>query len=270
MAGTETRNFRGYRVLLAVVSVLAVAAVVYLGWPFFSSFTDPERARRLVEDFGVWGPLVFIGMQTVQVLLAPIPGQVAGLVGGFLFGTFWGVVYTMIGAAIGFTLVFLLAKRFGRPLAERFVEPKTLDRFDDLAQRGGVLVLFLVFLLPAFPDDVISFVAGMTRIRLRTLVLVSLGGRFPGYLVLSATGNGVAFENVNLILVLVGATVLIFGLVFWNRAWLYEMAGSGDVRRFLRERWPLSRMVTVVLVLAVVAATVLLFIFATTSPQLQF
>lgn len=268
MARTETRNFRGHRLLLAVVSLLGMTAVVYFGWPFFSTFTDPERARQVVEDFGVWGPLVFIGMQTVQVLLAPIPGQVSGLVGGFLFGTTWGVVYTMIGAAIGFTLLFLLAKRFGRPLAERLVKPETLDRFDHLAQRGGVLVLFFVFLLPAFPDDVISLVAGMTPIRLRTLILVSLAGRFPGYLVLSATGNGVAFENINLILVLVGATVLIFGLAYWNRAWLYELAVSGDIGGFLRERWPLSSRATVLLAVGVVAAVILLFVFATTSPQL--
>lgn len=268
MGRAETRNFRAYRALIAVVSLLGVAAVVYFGWPVFSTFTDPDRARQLVEEFGVWGPLVFIGMQTAQVLLAPIPGQVSGLVGGFLFGTFWGVVYTMIGAAIGFTLLFLLAKRFGRPLAERLVKPETLDRFDHLAQKGGVLVLFLVFLLPAFPDDVISLIAGMTPIRLRTLILVSLAGRLPGYLVLSATGNGVAFENMNLILALVGATILIFGFAYWNRAWLYEMAVSGDVRGFLRERWPLSTRATVLLAASVVAAVVLLFVFATTSPQL--
>lgn len=270
MASANTRRHRAYRILLAIASVLAVAGMVYVGWPFFSTFTDPDRARQVVEDFGVWGPLVFIGMQVLQVLLAPIPGQVSGLVGGFLFGTFWGLVYTMIGAAIGFTLIFLLARRFGRPLAERFVSPESLDRFDSLARKGGVFVLFLVFLLPAFPDDVISFIAGMTRIRLRTLILVSLAGRFPGYLILSATGNGVAFENVNLILVLVGATALIGGLAYWNRAWLYEMAGSGDLRGFLRERWPLSPLVTVLLIFGVLAATVLLFMFATTSPQLRF
>lgn len=269
MESTETRKFARDRVLLVVVSVLAVAGVTYAGWPFFSTFTDPERARELVEGFGVWGPLVFIGMQAVQVLLAPIPGQVAGLVGGFLFGTFWGVVYTLIGAAIGFTALFLLARRFGRPLAERFVKPETLARFDTLSSRGGVFVLFLIYLLPAFPDDVISVVAGLTRIRLRTLILVSLAGRFPGYLVLSATGNGVALENVNLILVLVAVTAVLAGFAYWNRAWLYEMAVSGDVRRFLRNRWPLSPPATVLLILFIAAIAAFLIRFATVSPQLS-
>lgn len=96
------------------------------------------------------------------MLIGPMPGQIVSLVGGVLFGTVWGVVYTMIGAAIGFTMIFGLTRRLGRPFVERFVSPRLLERFDYLNGRGGALALFVVFLLPALPDDVISFIAGLT------------------------------------------------------------------------------------------------------------
>jgi uncharacterized membrane protein YdjX (TVP38/TMEM64 family) len=95
-----------------------------------------------------------------QVLVAPTPGQVTGLVGGYLFGPLWGLVYTIVGATIGFTLVLVLARKLGQPFVERLVSAKALERFDYLAQGRGVVVLFLIFLLPAFPDDVVSLVAG--------------------------------------------------------------------------------------------------------------
>ena len=92
-------------IIAASLLVLVILAVVY-GKPLVDLFSDPDRARALIASAGPWGPLVFIGMQIVQVFFAPIPGQVTGFLSGFLFGTFWGTVYTMIGAAIGFTLIF--------------------------------------------------------------------------------------------------------------------------------------------------------------------
>src|SRR5690606_35980871 len=73
--------------LLAAGLVLVVAGLVtWWGWPYIGRFLDAEEARRLVQDAGPWGPLVLIGMQIVQIVIAPIPGQITGLIGGYLFG----------------------------------------------------------------------------------------------------------------------------------------------------------------------------------------
>ena len=243
-----------------------VGLLVYFSWPWLSKFTNPEEVRELLATAGPWAPLVFILMQVIQVLVAPIPGQVTGLVGGLLFGTFWGVVYTMIGATIGFTLIFVLARRLGRPFVDRFVSPKLLERFDYLSESGGAFALFLIYLLPAFPDDIISFIAGLTTIRFGTLILVSLAGRLPGYIVLSATGAGLAYENMNPIVVLAGVTVAIFAIGYWKRAWLQDMASSGDVSGYIRERWAFTPVQTVFLLVGLIALGIALYALATVEP----
>jgi uncharacterized membrane protein YdjX (TVP38/TMEM64 family) len=97
-----------------------------------------------------------------------------------------------------------------------------LKKFDYLAKTKGPFVLFLIFLLPAFPDDLISFIAGLTNIRIRTLIIISLLGRFPGYLVLSFTGAGVAKAHIHLTIIVFTIMMIISALAYWQRAKLEQ------------------------------------------------
>jgi len=213
----KLRKLKPAHVAITIGVLAALIGIVVLAWPHLAVFGDPEKTRQLVKDAGPWGPLVFIGLQIVQVFFAPIPGQVTGLAGGYLFGTLWGTVYALIGATIGFTLIFLLVRRLGRPFVERFVDKKHLQKFDYIAGTNGAFVLFLVFLLPAFPDDLICFIAGLTKIRIRTLILISVIGRLPGYLVLSFSGAGVAENNIKLVAIILSIVMVISAVAFWQR-----------------------------------------------------
>lgn len=203
---------------LAIIATLGLLA--YFNRDHLAIFTDTDRAKEVIEDAGPWGPLVFIAMQIFQVFFAPIPGQVTGFAGGYLFGTGLGTLYTVIGATIGFTLVFLLSRKLGRPFVGKFVNKKTMEKFDYIADSNGPFVLFLIFLLPVFPDDLICYLAGLTKIPIRTLVLISLAGRLPGYLVLSFTGNGTADGNIQMVAIIVGVLMVLSAFAFWKRAQL--------------------------------------------------
>lgn len=204
-------------IISGVVLAVIIALTVIFWQPLSELFGSPERAREAIAQAGPGGPVVFILMQLAQVLFAPIPGQVTGFLGGFLFGPFLGTLYTMIGAALGFTLIFVLARKLGRPFVEYFVDEKLLRKFDYIAESRGTFVLFLIFLLPAFPDDVICYIAGLTNIKIRTLVLISLAGRLPGNILLSLTGSGVAESNTTLVSVIVGFMVVVGIVGFWQR-----------------------------------------------------
>lgn len=202
-----------FAIAVAVLAVLALASL-----PLISFFGDPQRVSDFIAGAGPWGPVVFILIQIGQVFAAPIPGQVTGFVGGFLFGPLWGSVYATIGGTIGCTLVFVLSRRLGRPFVERFVKPSILNRFDFLTENNGVWVLLAIFVVPIFPDDLICYVAGLTRIPLRQLILVAFVGRIPGYVAFSLTGAGFAQSNVTLVIVIAAIIVIAAGVAFWQRA----------------------------------------------------
>lgn len=212
-------------ILIGVLAIISLGVLIALyGRPLWELFSSRDRIEALVEDAGPWGPLVFILLQMVQVVAAPIPGQVTSFVAGFLFGTFWGTVYTMIGITIGFTLVIVLARKLGRPFVEYFVDKKKLEKFDYLAESQGVFIFFLMALLPFFPDDLICFIAGLTKIRIRTLVIVTFLGRLPGNIVYAFAGQGVAEANTRIIAPVIGVGLVLSGLVWWKRAQIEQFA----------------------------------------------
>lgn len=214
----ETRRLkRRHALFWLIVGIGIVGVLALVSLPLISFFGDPEGVAAWIDDAGPLAPLVFIAIQIAQVFAAPIPGQVTGFVGGFLFGGALGAIYATIGGTLGCTLVFILSRRLGRPFVERFVKPKPLARFDYIIDHNGVLVLLVIFLVPIFPDDLICYIAGLTRIPLHRLILVALVGRIPAYTLFSLTGAGAAQSNTTLIVIVVAALVLTAGIAFWQR-----------------------------------------------------
>lgn len=178
------------RSFIALVAVLILmTALVIVMWPYRHMLADKEAIEQIIDDSGHWGPLIFMTMQIIQVVLAPIPGQVVYFFGGFLFGTFWGTIFSLIGTTLGFALVFVLSRRLGRPFVEYFVSKENLKKFDYISKTKGIWVLLVGFILPVIPDALLGYMAGLTVLKIRTLILISIIGRLPGILLLSLAGG---------------------------------------------------------------------------------
>jgi uncharacterized membrane protein YdjX (TVP38/TMEM64 family) len=189
---------------------------------------DFEQARdelRLLLEASPFPPeLAFVGLQVVQVLVAPIPGQLVGLVSGYLFGFWLGLALTMVGLAVGTVLAIGLARLLGEGVVRRFVPKRHMARFDTLVGAGGLWNFFLIFLLPVFPDDAACFLAGLTRLPLWQLVGVALLGRLPGMAVLAFVGASAGEGSTAAYVVLGVALVLSVALWLFSdevEAWLH-------------------------------------------------
>lgn len=176
---------------LWVLFALLLSGFLIIGWfsPLGTLLRDQDQLMVWIQDWGQWAPVVTISLHVLQVLTAPIPGTAIDAVNGLLFGPWLGTLYSMTGLIIGSTIVMALTRRFGRPLVERFVDSKSIERIDQLVEKRGSLVIFLIFLLPFLPDDAVCFLAGLTPIPLMELVLLAMIGRFPGVFVANLLGS---------------------------------------------------------------------------------
>jgi uncharacterized membrane protein YdjX (TVP38/TMEM64 family) len=186
----ERRPTAGWQAWLAAGVVLAGLAVVAIVWgkPLYNLLADQGRIRAWIGAWGAGGPVAIALLEIAQVLLAPIPGQAVDAVSGYLFGVWLGTLYAAIGIAIGSLLNFALARRFGRPVLARLLNPRTLQRLDDLANRGGALFFFLIWLLPFVPDDLACLASGLTPMSVRRFLILMVIGRVPGILVSTWVG----------------------------------------------------------------------------------
>ncbi len=204
----KTNN--NHKIVKFVILVSAIILLTFLFWkPLLTLFSNVDKLKGFILSFGILSPLIFILLVITQVLLAPVPGQAAGFASGYIFGTLMGTIYSMIGLIIGSYIAFVLARKYGRPFVEKVVDKKTLQKFDKICLNNGVFTLFLIYLLPALPDDAICYIAGLTKIRIRNLVLISAIGRFPGFLVLNLVGDGVASSNIKFSLILFSVLMVV-------------------------------------------------------------
>ena len=213
---------RKTKVQLAVVAVAVLAVVAYIIWdviyggPITYVLTNKDEVVAFVQSLGLLGPLAFVVLQAVQTIIAPIPGNVTGAVGGFLFGG-WGILWTMIGSAIGFYVIFLIARKFGRKLVEKIIKKESLDKFDYLANQSGSLVFFLIFLIPGLPDDIIGYVAGLTSIPIKQLMVMVIIGRIPATVATNMLGAGIGEADIRPVLVLAVLSAVVLIALFMKK-----------------------------------------------------
>lgn len=209
-----------------VTALVLLLLVVYIGWdvifngPLMQFISNREKLIESVSRLGVFGPLLYIVLQAIQIVVAPIPGQVVGSVGGFLFGG-WGVLWTTIGSVIGYYLVIKIARRFGRPLVEKIFKKSAVEKFDFILNgQGTAMVIFAIFLLPGFPDDMVCYLGGLTNLPMKKLMLIILLGRIPTIVLTNYFGAGIGGDNLAFVAGIAVITVIVIGVVIWKREWI--------------------------------------------------
>lgn len=178
---------------------------------------DRERLLAVIDRNLGYAVFIFIGLQALQVVAAPIPGEATGFVGGLMFGPFWGVVLSTIGLTLGSWAAFVLARLMGRPLVEAVVRAETLRRYDYVMKHKGLFLAFLMFLIPGFPKDFLCYVLGLGHMRVRDFLAVSVTGRLFGTVLLTLGGSYFRDERWMALFVVIGVGLAITLLVMIYR-----------------------------------------------------
>ncbi len=148
-----------------------------------------------MESRGALGLLIFVSLQALQVILAPLPGEATGFLAGFLFGAWKGFLLAMAGLAVGSSAAFALARLASGPVERRLKDRKFYRRTVDFTRHHGVTAAFLLFLFPGFPKDYLCYALGLLPFPFRVFFPVMLLGRAPATLALTLEGDAVFRED---------------------------------------------------------------------------
>jgi uncharacterized membrane protein YdjX (TVP38/TMEM64 family) len=179
---------------------------------YYDVVTDREWVRETVTSAGWAATLVFIGLQIGQVLFAPIPGELTGFMGGYMFGALYGFLLSSFGLTLGSMINFGIGHFLGERVVRKLVRCETFEKYNQMVQYKGILVIFIFFLIPGFPKDYLCMFLGLTTLPARVFFVLSTVGRLPGTLALSLQGASI-FEKNYMFFVIVTALSLLFALV---------------------------------------------------------
>jgi uncharacterized membrane protein YdjX (TVP38/TMEM64 family) len=221
----DRRDLQYRLIILTAALVVILVFGSWLVWTdaaiyqwLFRLYNDHDFMRAMLERWGIFAPLAFILIQALQVVIAPIPGDVTGLLGGFVFGQRLGFIYSSVGLTIGSLFAFWLGRRLGAPFVKRMTGPKVWQRLDFIVEAEGAILCFIIFLVPGLPKDTLCYLFGVSPLPFWVFALVSTLGRMPGTWVLSAGGARVAGAEYTQLLLLSAVVTALALPVYYYRS----------------------------------------------------
>lgn len=153
----------------------------------FSSVTTLKDYILSTQEKGVF---VYILIQFLQVVFLPIPASVICIAGSLIYGGLLGAVYCSIGVLLGSYVSYTLGRVFGYRLVSWIVGKDNTDKYSDILRKRGGFFLALAFLLPMFPDDILCFIAGVTKMSFRKFFWITFVTRPIGVICMAFFGGG--------------------------------------------------------------------------------
>jgi len=217
-------------VLLAALGYRYHALIAEKALQLYGFLLDREKIVAYVDSFGISGPVVLIGIQFLQVLFAPLPGEATGgFIGGYLFGTIEGLFYTSLGLAAGSIAAFAIGRFLGNRIVRRLIPGNQMDKLDTLVKHQGIFVLFLLFIIPGFPKDYLCLFLGITVIPFRVFLLITILGRLPGTFFWSLQGEFAYHHHYGLLVAVLIPFICLGIVAYFRRHKLYQwIEGIGE------------------------------------------
>lgn len=210
------------KLMILLLTVSALTATWIYRQPLTESlhwFSDLDAITASIKSYGLWGPAVLSILFILQTFLAFIPGQALMVASGYVFGFSGGILITWASLVAGGQMAFWLARRYGRPFAEKWISPVVLDRWDKSAAGRGIPFYIITLVMPFFPNDAMCYVAGLGNMSHRRFLIANALGRGIASFITVVIGAFV--ERIPTLLWIAVLGFFILGVIGWFAAKRY-------------------------------------------------
>ena len=169
---------KNFSLLLTILLILILFAYSYFnkGIAYSLLNSNIEQINTFINSFGIFAFLIFVFLVVLEVVLAPIPPLALYIIAGSLFGGLLGGILTLIGNLIGAFICFKIARKLGENTINKTINKKLKKKFDKFFNKYGTLAIFILRINPLTTSDLVSYLAGFTKIKtLRFLIATGLG-----------------------------------------------------------------------------------------------
>ena len=241
MSGSKTdRKKRIFAILKLVLLLIIIAGIpAFLYFRFGSELFSKDAAKRLIAYLTAHqsvSALIIIALQTFQVVVCILPGQPIQVAASYMFGVLGGLGLSLIGAMIGVVISFFTAKVLGRDAVHMiFGEKRVEDYQRKLNSPKGLMIAFLIYLIPGVPKDLVSYAAGISEMRFLPFLAAATVGRIPGMAGSLLFGYFLSRGNYTAIIILCVVVAVILLIFFIKRKDMIRFLDEMEQKREDRE-----------------------------------
>ena len=210
-------------ILFVIVVIILTAITIYL-FPVIKNLSTKQgqiEFKEKVTSSGIYGLLLLFIIQVAQIFLFILPGEPIEILAGMCYGWIWGTIFILISSAIIATLIFMLVRKIGRQFVYDFSDEEKIKKFENNKifqnPKKIELIIFILFLVPGTPKDLLTYLSGLLPIKLRRFVAISTIARIPSIITSTIAGANIAVGDWKKGIFLYGiivAVVLVFLYIF--------------------------------------------------------
>lgn len=208
-------------ILTLIVIIIFVGVTIYL-FPVMKNLSTKEGQaafKEKVDESGIIGLLSLFGLQVAQIFLIIVPGEPIEILAGMCYGGLWGTVFIMASACIISTAIFFLVRKLGKKFVCDFCDEEKITKIENnkLFQdpRKIEMIMFILFLVPGTPKDLLVYVSGLLPIKPSRFILISTFARFPSVITSTLAGENLAIGDWKMSIILYVAILLIVFIIIF-------------------------------------------------------
>jgi uncharacterized membrane protein YdjX (TVP38/TMEM64 family) len=181
---------------------------------------DTGEVRNQIDKLGLGGPLLIVALALLHSVVI-FPAEIVNAAAGFAYGFFPALAIVTVAWMLSALLCYAFGSRVARPLLDRWFGEERFERFERMIERGGVVLLLALRLIPIVPFSLVCYAAGAAHVPLRRYLWTTLVGYLP--VTALAVYFGTRLEGLKL------TDPLVFGTA--AALLLFVLAGNWIVRR---------------------------------------
>ena len=202
-------KFADHKLAVTLVALLLTTAlfIALAAWGDLRIFNESDGLVATIQELGLFGPALIIGLMCVAIVLNPLPSAPVALAAGAVYGHFLGTIYVVIGAELGAVIAFFIARWAGYEFTRKyFGESGVLQGIS--SQNTLTALVFFSRLVPFVSFDLVSYAAGLSPITAWRFALATLLGLVPVSFALAHFGSEIDGDNQPVII----AVIVVIGL----------------------------------------------------------
>lgn len=212
----EKQKVKVFKLTMTILAIAIIVGIIIYMFPVMRKLSTKEGQlafKEKVSSSGILGLLMLFALQVAQIFLIIIPGEPIEILAGMCYGPIWGTVFIMVSAGIISTIIFSLVRKYGKRFVYNFCDKEKVAKIENskLFKNPNKIemIMFILFLLPGTPKDLLAYIAGLLPINPVKFVLISVCARFPSVISSTLAGANLAVGDWKKSIVMYLAIVLV-------------------------------------------------------------
>ena len=215
-----------FKIILFVIAIIILTIITIYLFPVMKNLSSKEGQiafKQKVTNSGFYGLFLLFIIQVAQIFLFILPGEPIEILAGMCYGWIWGTIFIMVSSAVIASLIFILVRKIGKQFVYDFSDEEKIKKIENNKifqdPKKIELIIFILFLVPGTPKDLLTYLSGLLPIKLRRFVVISTIARIPSIVTSTIAGANIAAGDWKKGIILYGiiVTVVLLFLYIFNK-----------------------------------------------------